>query len=256
VTAWAHWPGAALRSLAWTSAECRALWERGAPLLAEAQPTIAPDSVEDLIGAALDALAALAAEDAPSLDRFARAWDRGEVRPTDLLPMSRAGSKVLEEATGLSADSLSFLAGSLRPVLAAYFAPCRAQFVDGLWDHGSCPFCGAPPGFGDLLEDGRRRLACHLCSGHWSFARLRCPYCGHRDAKDLVRLQAEAAEEGYLVSVCKACLGYLKEIDRRLRWNAGSPLIEDWGSPHLDLVAVRAGYQRPLPSLVQLARPR
>jgi formate dehydrogenase maturation protein FdhE len=86
------------------------------------------------------------------------------------------------------------------------------------------------------------------------FPRLQCPFCGHQTAKDLVRLDAEEKEEGYFISACKQCHGYIKELDRRVRWNAGSALIEDWGSPHLDLVAVHAGYWRPIPSLIQLAR--
>jgi hypothetical protein len=227
------------------------------PLLAEAPPAITSEAVEELVGAALDALAAFGESDASALDRFCRAWDHAGVGPADLWPArDRIGSAVLEEATGLSPDAVTFIAGSLRPVLDAYFDRCREHLADGLWDLGRCPFCGAPPGFADLMEDGRRRLACHLCGGQWSFGRLRCPYCGHRNAKDLLRLQAEEAEEGYLITVCKACRGYLKEVDRRLRWNAGSALIEDWGSPHLDLLAVRAGYRRPIPSLVQLVQPR
>jgi len=37
-----------------------------------------------------------------------------------------------------------------------------------------------------------------------------------------------------------------------VRWNGAGPLVEDWGSPHLDLIAVREGYWRAVPSLVQL----
>ena len=47
----------------------------------------------------------------------------------------------------------------------------------------------------------------------------------------------------------------MKEIDRRQRWNARSPLVEDWGSPHLDLVARRAGYRRAVPTLLEIATP-
>jgi len=65
-------------------------------------------------------------------------------------------------------------------------------------------------------------------------------------------LRAEEKDEGYSISTCKACHGYLKEVDRRLRWNAGSALVEDWGSPHLDLFAHRAGYWRAIPTLIQL----
>lgn len=49
--------------------------------------------------------------------------------------------------------------------------------------------------------------------------------------------------------------GYLKELDRRVRWNAGSALIEDWSSPHLDLTAHRTGYWRPIPTLVEVTAP-
>ena len=47
----------------------------------------------------------------------------------------------------------------------------------------------------------------------------------------------------------------MKELDRRLRWNAGAALVEDWGSPHLDLIARRQEYWRPIPTLIQLALP-
>jgi FdhE protein len=137
-------------------------------------------------------------------------------------------------------------------LLDAYFAHCREYANDAPWELGVCPFCGGPPSFSDVLEDGRRRLVCHLCGGAWIFARLRCGFCGADDSKELRRLQPEGHDEGYAVSACLKCGGYVKELDRRVRWNGRSALVEDWGSPHLDLVAQRAGYWRPLPSLVDL----
>jgi hypothetical protein len=41
-------------------------------------------------------------------------------------------------------------------------------------------------------------------------------------------------------------------VDRRQRWNAGPPLVEDWGSPHLDVYAAREGFWRSTPSLAHL----
>jgi formate dehydrogenase maturation protein FdhE len=67
-----------------------------------------------------------------------------------------------------------------------------------------------------------------------------------------VRFQGEDREEGYLISACRACHVYLKELDRRVRWNAGSALVEDWGSPHLDVFAHRSGYRREVPTLIEL----
>ena len=197
---------------------------------------------------------ALGAEDGPALQRFAEGWDRGDVGPEDLFPYRRDGRSPRAEVA-LEADVLSFLAcASLRPTLETLFAACRAHLVDGVWERGLCPFCGAPPGFADVAEDGRRRLACHVCGGAWTFARLGCPFCGNDRTKDLARLEAEAREEGYSVSVCKACRAYVKELDRRVRWNGGPALVEDWGSPHFDLVAHREGYWRPLTPPLELAR--
>lgn len=71
-----------------------------------------------------------------------------------------------------------------------------------------------------------------------------------------MRLLAEDKDEGFAINACRACRGYVKELDRRVRWNAGSALVEDWGSPHLDLIAYRQDYWRPIPTLVQLAPPR
>lgn len=256
LAAWARWPAGRVSALCWSAEQCRDRWLRGVPLLAEASPAIAPDALEDLLGAALDFLAAVGVPP-ETLERLAQAWDRGEVGPSALLPQKGGlASESLRDRLGLTDDLAGFVAATtVRPALDAYFAECRPHAADSPWDLGVCPFCGAPPGFADLGEDGRCRLACHVCSGAWVFARMRCPFCGNRTARDLVRLAPEEMQEGgYAVEACKQCGGYVKSLDRRVRWNGGSALIEDWGSPHLDLVAQRAGYWRPLPSLVQLAK--
>jgi len=256
LAAWAQWPDDRPAPLRWSAAECRERWQRGVPLLSEASPSIAPEAMETLLGPAIDVLARIGADTA-TLPRFAEAWDRGEVAPPDLFPgRGRIGSASVQQETGLSQESLAFLAcSSLRPILEQYFVECRAHLGSHAWDLGVCPFCGGPPAFTDLLEDGQRRLACHLCGAGWTFSRLRCPYCGSLSAQDFVRFLAEEKEEGYAIFACKACSGYLKELDRRVRWDVGSALVEDWGSPHLDLIAQRAGYWRAVPTLIDLEKP-
>jgi formate dehydrogenase formation protein len=251
--AWETWSSSAITPLAWTRQACHACWAKGEPLLSEAPLVIGPDSLEDLVAAGLDVLAGLEEDVHP----FAEGWDRGEIGPTGLFPQrGRIGSIEAQERGQLSQEALAFLAvASLRPALAAYFAECRHYIADSEWDLGVCPCCGAPPGFADLLEDGRRQLACHLCATSWTFARLVCPLCGNRTTADFVRLFAEGADEGYALAACRACRGYVKELDRRSRWNAGSALVEDWGSPHLDLIAHRQDYWRPIPTLIQLVPP-
>ena len=254
---WARWSPPRPVALTPAPEAWRASWERGTPLVAEAARALRVADLEDLVGAAMEALARVEPGLAPALQGFATAWDRGAVGPAALLPArGRIGAEPAN-AAGLGADALAFVAGaSLRPALEAFFAPAREAFAEGVWSLGICPFCGGPPGFIDVVEDGRRRLACHLCGGAWSFAKLRCPFCGVDGAAHQVRLTPEEArEEGYLVSACRECRAYIKEVDRRARWNAGPALVEDWGSPHFDLIAHRQGFWRPIPSIVQLAGP-
>ena len=252
ITAWGRWTGEP-RSLRCDGTAARRLWAEGEPLLAIGAPPIGPEDVEPLLHPALDFLAGL--EDTRV---FVDAWDRGEIGPASLLPANgRFGGPELPERSRLTEVALAFLAlSALRPALTAHFAECRPLVVDGLWDRSVCPCCGGPPGCADLLEDGRRQLACHLCDTRWTFARLVCPLCGSRATDDLVRLIAEGADEGFAIAACRGCRGYVKEIDRRSRWNAGPAIVEDWGTPHLDLIADRQGYWRPIPTLIQLARSR
>jgi len=254
---WAAWKSpATLVPLAWPAEECRRRWEHGLPLLAETTPAIASASVEDLLGPVMERLAADGPEAAEALRRLALAWDEGQMAVAGLLPApDRDPVALLQERFGLGSHLGAFLApASLRPALETYFESVR-ELPDGLWTRGVCPWCGGVPGYGDLVEDGRRRLSCHLCGGAWIAARLRCPFCESWNSRDLVRLVAEDLEEGYFIEACRACRGYLKGVDRRQRWNAGPPLVEDWGSPHLDLYAAREGYWRATPSLAHLLPP-
>jgi hypothetical protein len=250
IDAWASWPDEGFAPPARTSQTAGRLWSQGEPLIAAAPPLIPSERVEPLLHPALDVLAGI--EDT---EAFTDAWDRGEIGPADLLPgRGRIGAHELHERCHLTQAAIAFLAiAGLRPALSAYFGGCQELVDDGPWMLGVCPCCGAPPGFADLLEDGRRRLACHLCDTRWIFARLICPLCGNRTTADFVRLIAEEADEGYAITACRACRGYVKELDRRARWNAGPAIVEDWGSPHLDLIAHRQQYWRPIPTLIQLA---
>ncbi|HET9195938.1 MAG TPA: formate dehydrogenase accessory protein FdhE [Vicinamibacterales bacterium] len=248
LAAWHAWPSSSLAPLECPAERARALWSDRKPLVTIAPPPISPEQIEPTLHPALDVLAGL--EDTRD---FTDAWDAGSIGPVSLLPSDGRPGGALIERCHLTQAAAAFLAvAGLRPLLTAWFAGCRSLMDDGCWDLGLCPCCGASPGCAELLEDGRRQLACHLCDARWTFSRLICPLCGNRRSDDLVRLIAEGADEGYAITACGACRGYLKEIDRRARWNAGSAIVEDWGSPHLDLIAHRQGYWRPIPTLIQL----
>ncbi len=254
---WAAWkPPAALMPLVLSPEECRQRWQAGRSLLADAAPEIPAASVEDLLGPVMERLAADGPEAAAALRRFAEAWDDGQVDPTALLPsLDGDPATTLQERFGLGSHLGAFLpVAALRPALETYLEGVR-DLPDGVWTRGGCPWCGGAPSYGDLVEDGRRRLSCHVCGGAWIAARLRCPFCESWNSQDLVRLVAEELDEGYFIEACRACHGYLKGVDRRQRWNAGGPLVEDWGSPHLDLYAAREGYWRATPSLAHLLPP-
>jgi len=253
---WRSWEDTGVTPLEWSAQMCLERWERGVPLLAEAAPAIAPESLEELLGPLMERLAAAGPDDALALGRFAAAWDAGTIGPASLFPTSgKDAAAALHDEAGLPAHLAGFLAhAGLRPALETFFSRVRT-LPEGSWDRGFCPWCGGLPSYGDLLEDGRRRLSCHLCSGAWTAARLRCPFCQAWQSGDMVRLVAEGAEEGYFVEACLSCRGYLKGVDRRERWNAASPLVEDWASPHLDYYAAREGYWRGTPSLAQLLPP-
>jgi len=256
VEAWALWTPEQPLRLDWTESQCRARWERGVPLLAESPPPTSPAEVEDLLGTVLELLTSLDESRAGAVKRLAEAWDGGALGLVAFLPSKgRLGDGSAERVSGLEPEFVG-LTGcvALRPALEAYFAGVRGYRTDGAWRLGICPYCGAPPAFADIVEDGQRRLACHHCGGNWTFPRLGCPFCGEMEAKRLIRLDPGKHEEGYAIAACQACRAYVKELDRRTRWNGGPPLVEDWGSPHFDVAARRQDYWRGVPVPVQLAR--
>ena len=250
---WATTP-IAVAPLQWDAAACARCWERGVPLLAEAPAPLDAETVEPLLGPVLDIVGGLRGDAFNGIQAFAQAWDAGRLTAASLFPArGRLGS--VDDDIGLDAALVAFIsAATLRPLLERYFVAVGEHLADGVWQLGVCPFCGAPPGFSDVVEDGRRRLACHVCGAGWMASRMWCPFCGNTESQDLRRLELESGDEGYFISACTKCRAYLKELDRRVRWNGGPAIVEDWGSPHLDLAAQRSGYWRPLPSIVELGK--
>lgn len=251
--AWVAWRPGALRPLDWEEAWCRQRWQRGVPLLLEADLELPPEAVEELIGPVIEPLALCGADEEQALRAFVRQWDEGGAGPADLLPLlGKGGSLGLAQARGVRVPLAAFLAhAGLRPPLETYFSRVRA-LPARLWSADMCPWCGGPPGFVEVLTDGRRRLCCHLCGGAWTPVGPRCPGCGGEEGGTLERIDGDVGEPGDFLEGCQLCHGYLKGVDRRQRPTALSALVEDWGSPHLDALAMRRGYQRPTPSVAQL----
>ena len=251
---WAEWDRGGEARLQKDEAWCRARWEKGIPLLLDEEIPISREAVEPFLSAAIELLYDIREEDGPGLARLAEAWDRGELSPALLLPGHPSLAGGLQQRIGLSSDLVGVLSQVvLRPALEDLVEPLRRLVEDVRWNRGVCPFCGSPAAFSDFGEDGKRRLLCHLCGSDWGFVRIRCPSCDNRDPNTL-KIFSPEEEEGYLVEACDVCRGYIKGLDRRLRWNVVSSLLEDWGSPHLDLIALAKGYWRSSPTLVLLAQ--
>lgn len=254
IAAWGRFDASSIAPLGWSPDECRERWDRDVAILAEAPLPFDRESLEPLVWSALEAMAGLGEGAAEAMAKLAWAWEDRQLHPRMLL--TEVGDKErdrwLAEA-GVSPDLLGLVAQLvLRPPVEAYLSGVRLAFKDEYWDRGHCALCGATPGWADIRADGKRWLCCGLCGGEWTIGRIRCPFCDNRNAGTLTRLAPEGADAGYLIEACDLCHGYLKGVDRRVRWTAGSPLVEDWGTPHLDLVAVRRRYWRTSPTLVQL----
>src|SRR5262245_49651460 len=190
---WARWKEASPAPLRWSAEECRQRWEREVPLLDESDLEIPAGPVEDLIGPVMERLCADGPDTAAAFQRFAEAWDAGEIGPAILLPRGGDSAARLAERFAIATHLGGFLGvAGLRPALEGYFQHVRSV-PEGLWARGSCPWCGGAPSYGDLVEDGRRRLSCPLCGGTWIAARLKCPFCDSWESRDFVRLLAEGA---------------------------------------------------------------
>lgn len=255
--AWARWPEGCVTPLRLTQEECLARWERLEPLAVGDPPDFPLSLIEEPLRTVLEIVAGLGESHALIVERLALDLGEEGIGCSHLLSRLQKGTAPrLEEATDRSSDLLAFIAyAAARPAIEEYFALVRPFFAPDRWDRGECPFCGVPPAFVEFGDEGKRGLVCHLCGATWHFSRLRCPACDNQNPKSLIRLAAEGAEEGYVIEACELCRAYLKGVDRRVRWDLASPLIEDWGSPHLDLIAHRQGYWRASPSLIQLAFP-
>jgi len=110
-----------------------------------------------------------------------------------------------------------------------------------------CPICGSGPILGLLREEaGKRYLLCSYCAYPWRTDRVACPFCDNREPELLQYVYGEG-EETSRVDLCEKCHQYIKTIDLR-RIEEGDPFLEDLATPHLDIIASRKGYKRPIPN--------
>ncbi len=107
---------------------------------------------------------------------------------------------------------------AVRPFLTRAAEVVQQRVSTDAWSRGTCPLCGARPGFAVLTAPGVRQLVCGRCHGRWTFDARTCPRCLATD-----RQRVFSAHDGlYQVAACDVCKRYIKAIDVR---RAGRPLL-------------------------------
>jgi FdhE protein len=192
-------------------------------------------------------LSAQGREGADDLTAISRGFHDGALDPvrlfTAILGRSRAPVEEGAAACGAPAALLEFvLEIPLKAALSSFAAALPPESADG-WREGYCPVCGSRAGMAELAgEEGHRFLSCSCCAFRWPFPRLACPFCGCADPEQLSYFTI--GDGPFRVNTCRNCSRYLKTRDSRLG-SAGAPLeAEDLTTIHLDLIAVREGFER------------
>ncbi len=182
--------------------------------------------------------------------RIEEALANNEVDLKKLLRESGNQQKVEEIANAFGLDKkvlLFLIQNSTKPSIEAGRNQLSDELIPGTWPKGFCPICGSLPQLSLLKEEvGKRFLLCSYCGYQWQTDRLICVFCGNKSQESLHYLHAEG-EEPYRLDLCDKCHQYIKTIDFR-KIEEIDPFLEDIGTPHLDLLASKEGYKRPVPN--------
>ncbi len=142
---------------------------------------------------------------------------------------------------------LFLIQNSIKPSLKAIVEQIHNEVDPETWLKGCCPICGSLPYLSLLKgEGGKRYLLCSYCGYEWRIDRLFCPFCGNRDQPFLQYFFGEG-EESYRIDTCDKCRQYIKTIDLR-EMELEDPYLEDLATLHLDLIASKKEYKRPVPN--------
>lgn len=149
---------------------------------------------------------------------------------------------------GIDKKVLLFLAyESIKPSIEVTVERLRPEIDVETWTKGYCPICGSKPHLSLLKgEEGKRFLLCSFCGYQWRIDRMSCPFCINQKQDSLHYFCGEG-EEAYRIDTCDQCHQYIKTIDTR-RMDLVDPVLEDLATLHLDLLASKKGYQRPVPN--------
>lgn len=152
------------------------------------------------------------------------------------------------EALGLDKNVFLFLIrSSTSPSIEEGMKQVSKELNSDSWGRGICPVCGSLPYLSFLGEEaGKRSLLCSFCGYPWRTERLFCPFCGNKNQATLQFIFAEG-EESCRIDLCDQCHQYIKTIDLRVL-QVSDPFLEDLATLHLDFLASKKGYHRPIPN--------
>jgi len=100
---------------------------------------------------------------------------------------------------------------AIKHTLRRYWKSQGQKLQDGP-ETAECPNCGAQIDVAYIDQDGFRHAVCAICDSEWGIPRILCPWCGEKDAKNLVYYPYE---QGYRLYHCKSCGRALPTADLR-----------------------------------------
>jgi len=187
---------------------------------------------------------------AEEVKKIEKAMSEKKIDMSTLFKEGGNEQKVEEIAKEFGLDKkilLFFIHSSLKPSIETGVEKLSHEIETESWMRGSCPVCGSLPCLSLLKEDvGKRYLLCSHCGYQWRIDRMICPYCNNRDHESLQFFYAEE-EKTHRVDLCEKCHQYIKTIDLRTIGETDF-LLEDLATLHLDIVASKRGYKRPVPN--------
>ncbi len=136
---------------------------------------------------------------------------------------------------------------SLKPFFSQLTKDLKQVIENSGWSQGICPACSRPADLSLIREEeGKRSLFCLQCDCEWPYKRMQCPSCGEEDQQKLSYFtlgDTDDKDAKYRVNICRQCQSYIKNIDTRKSKNEINPEIENLITLHLDLQAMKEGFQ-------------
>ncbi len=187
---------------------------------------------------------------AEQVKKIKEALDNKKIDLKDLFKDKIRDQKLEQMSNQLGLDQkafLFFIQESMRPSIEAGVEQLRPEVNAETWLKGYCPICGSLPSLSLLKEEeGKRYLLCSYCGYQWRTDRLICPFCNNKEQESLHYFYGEG-EEAHRIDLCEKCHQYIKTIDIR-RIEDSDPLLEDLATLHLDILASKKRYKKPVPN--------